>query len=150
MKTWIVQPSPHMRSKLTTQRVMLDVLIALFPALVAGVVFFGPRALLLIAVCVSASISFEYLFNFITKREQTIGDLSAVVTGVLLAFNLPVSLPFYMAITGCFVAIVMLRCYLAALTELCESGNHRQNRIDVIFCFSMTSWTQPFLICRRL
>lgn len=145
MKTWIVQPSPHMRSKLTTQRVMLDVLIALFPALVAGVVFFGPRALLLIAVCVSASISFEYLFNFITKREQTIGDLSAVVTGVLLAFNLPVSLPFYMAIIGCFVAIVIVKMLFGGIGQnFANPAITARIVLMLSFASSMTSWTQPF------
>ena len=87
---------------------MGDVLIALLPAVVASVLVFGTRALLLEVVCVAASILFEYLFRKITKRTNTISDLSAAVTGLLLAMNLPAGFPIWMAIVGCFVAIVIV------------------------------------------
>ena len=105
----LVAVGPHVRSSVSTTSVMRDVLIALLPAVVASVLVFGTRALLLEAVCVAASILFEYLFRRITKRTNTISDLSAAVTGLLLAMNLPVGFPIWMAIVGCFVAIVIVK-----------------------------------------
>ena len=83
---------------------MRDVLIALAPAMVAAVIIFGFRALLMTAVCVAACIVFEYGTERILGREVTISDLSAAVTGVILSFNLPVQLPLWMAVVGCFFA----------------------------------------------
>ncbi len=110
-----VAPSPHVRSDITTSKIMLDVVIALVPAMIASVIFFGFRALLLIAVCVVCCVGFEYLYNLINKKQQTISDLSAVVTGVLLALNLPVTLPIPMAIFGCLVAIVAVKCLFGGI-----------------------------------
>ena len=86
----IVSPSPHIRDNATTSTIMRDVLIGLAPAMIAAVVIFGFRALLMTAVCVAACIIFEYGTERILGRENTISDLSAVVTGVILSFNLPV------------------------------------------------------------
>ena len=105
----LVSAGPHVRSSASTTSVMGDVLIALLPAVVASVLVFGTRALLLEVVCVAASILFEYLFRKITKRSNTISDLSAAVTGLLLAMNLPASFPIWMAVVGCFVAIVVVK-----------------------------------------
>ena len=105
----VVVPSPHIKDKATTSSVMLDVIIALLPTVVVSAFLFGPRTILLTAVCVAACVAFEYLFCVVTKREQTISDLSACVTGVLLAMNLPASFPIWMAIIGCFVAIVITK-----------------------------------------
>ena len=105
----VVVPSPHLKDKVTTTSVMLDVIIALLPTVVASAFLFGFRALVLTAVCVAACVAFEYLFCRVTKREQTIGDLSACVTGILLAMNLPVSFPLWMAIIGCLVAIIVVK-----------------------------------------
>ena len=84
-----VSPSPHIKDKVTTSSLMLNVIIALVPAAVASVVIFGISSLILIATCVITCVAGEYLFNVVCKKPQTIGDLSAVVTGILLAFNLP-------------------------------------------------------------
>ena len=109
MNQLIVSPSPHTRSDVTTRRIMLDVIIALCPALIAAVILFGYRALLLTAVCVGSCVLLEYLCRLLMKREQTIGDLSAVVTGMLLAMNLPAGIPLWIAVFGCFIAIVVAK-----------------------------------------
>lgn len=105
----LVSPAPHVRSKTNTQSIMLDVIIAMTPALIASTIIFGWRALLIVAVCVASCVLFEFLFQKLCKREVTIGDLSAVVTGMLLAFNLPVRIPIWQAVFGCLVAIVAVK-----------------------------------------
>ena len=92
-KSLIVSSSPHLHSGASTRTIMLDVLIALLPAAVASVWLFGWRALAIELVCVGACVASETLSRSVMKRPQTVGDLSCVVTGLLLAFNLPVSLP---------------------------------------------------------
>ena len=104
-----VAPSPHIKDKVTTKSLMLNVIIALVPAGVASVLIFGFRSLALIATCVITCVVAEYLFNLVRKKPQTIGDLSAVVTGLLLALNLPVGIPLWVAIFGCFIAIVVVK-----------------------------------------
>lgn len=109
MEKLLVSSSPHLRSGASTQRIMLDVIIALCPALIASFVFFGPRALLLVAVTVLSCVLSEYVSRKIMKRSNTVPDLSCVVTGLLLAFNLPVSLNPLMAAFGGMVAIVVVK-----------------------------------------
>ena len=104
-----VSASPHARSRATTQGIMLDVIIALLPALVASVFIFGPRTLALTAVCVAVCVLSEYLARKAMKKSNTIGDLSAVVTGLLLAFNLPSGAPLWVAAVGSIVAIVIIK-----------------------------------------
>ena len=104
-KKLTVSASPHMRSKETTTGIMLDVILALIPALIMCVVYFGLRALVLTAVCVVSCVVFEYISRIVMKRNNTIGDLSAVVTGLILAFNLPATLPFWMAVIGSLIAL---------------------------------------------
>ena len=105
----LVSPAPHVRSKTNTQSIMLDVIIAMTPVLIASTIIFGWRALLIVAVCVASCVLFEFLFQKLCKREVTVGDLSAVVTGMLLAFNLPVGIPIWQAVFGCLVAIVAVK-----------------------------------------
>ena len=105
----LVSHGPHVRAKNTTQRIMLDVLIALLPAMVASVLIFGWRALLVTAACVLTCVVCEWLFERICKRQNTVADLSAIVTGVLLAFNLPVGIPLWQAVFGSVVAIVVVK-----------------------------------------
>ena len=88
---------------------MFDVILALMPAGVAAVWLFGLHALLLILTCVVSCVLAEYITRKIMKRDNTIGDLSAVVTGLLLAYNLPPSLPLWMAVIGCIAAIVVAK-----------------------------------------
>ena len=109
MKKLSVSVSPHIRGTATTSRIMLDVIIALTPALIASIVIFGFRSLYITSVCVLSCILGELIFELITKREITITDLSAVVTGMLLAFNLPSNIPEWQAIIGSIVAIVVVK-----------------------------------------
>ena len=105
----IVSSSPHMVTKTDTSKIMGTVLIALLPAFAVGIYQFGFRVVTLTAVFVASCVLFEYLYNKITKKPQTVGDLSAVLTGVLLAFNCPSSLPYEIAIVGSFAAIVVIK-----------------------------------------
>ncbi|MCL1903946.1 MAG: RnfABCDGE type electron transport complex subunit D [Oscillospiraceae bacterium] len=109
MNKLIIEPNPHIRSDNSTKQIMLTVIIALVPAMLASVIIFGARAALLISICVGSCVLFEYLFRKMFKKSRTIGDFSAIVTGILLAFNLPVTLPLYMAVIGSFVAIVIVK-----------------------------------------
>lgn len=109
MGNFIVTPSPHITSNHKTSTIMRDVIIALMPALVAAVVVFGIRALVVTAVCVASCVLFEYLIRRVMKRDATISDLSAVVTGILLAYNLPVTIPLWIAVIGSFIAIVVVK-----------------------------------------
>ncbi len=104
-----VSAIPHIRSSITSSKVMLDVLIALVPAFIAGIYFFGIRALLLCLVSVGSAVLSEYAFEKLTNRPITVGDLSAVITGLLLAFNVPVTMPFYMVIFGSMFAIIITK-----------------------------------------
>ncbi len=110
-----VSTSPHIRSAVTTQTIMRDVLIALAPATIAAVVLFGLRALLLIAVSVATCVLGEFLFNLICKKQQTIGDLSAVVTGVILALNLNTKVTVWQMIVGAIFAILVVKCFFGGI-----------------------------------
>ncbi len=105
----IVTCSPHIRHQDTTTSIMRDVLIALAPALLVSVFVFGVRALLLVAVCVAFAVGAEYAFEKACGKPITIGDYSAAVTGVLLAYNLPLGLPLWMAAFGSIVAIIVAK-----------------------------------------
>ena len=137
----LVSAGPHIRSNASTTSIMGDVLIALLPAVVASVLVFGTRALLLEAVCVVSSVLFEYLFRRLLKRSNTISDLSAAVTGLLLAFNLPAGFPIWMAILGCFVAIVIVKQLFGGIG--CNFANPAiTGRIFLLIAFAgqMTTW----------
>lgn len=144
MQKLTVSPSPHTHCKMTTQKIMLNVIIALCPAIISSGFIFGLRAVFLILICVSTALVWETLFNIITKKPNTISDLSAAVTGILLAFNLPPSLPFWMAAIGTFIAIVVVKCLFGGL------GQNFANpaivgRIVLMLSFTnaMTNWTLP-------
>lgn len=104
-----VSPSPHIRSGRRTTHIMLDVCIALLPSLVVACFVFGMRAFLVTVVCVVVCIVSELVFELVTKRPVTVSDLSAVVTGLLIGFNLPVDIPLWQAVVGCVVAIVIVK-----------------------------------------
>ena len=104
-----VSSSPHFRGSATTRRIMLDVIIALIPTSIAACVIFGLHTLVVIGVCVATCILLEYICRKVMKRDNTIGDLSAVVTGLLLALNLPVDINPLIAMFGCVVAIVVVK-----------------------------------------
>ncbi len=107
--------SPHIHSGRSTRRIMLDVILALLPVTVAGTVIFGLRSLLVIGVTVAASVLFEFLFNLVCKKEQTIGDLTAILTGLLLALNLPCNIPLWQCVVGAFFAIILVKCLFGGL-----------------------------------
>lgn len=107
--------SPHIHIGRSTAAIMRDVLIALVPATLAGTAIFGLRSLLVIALCVACCIGFEALFNWIAKKEQTVGDLSAAVTGLLLALNLSANIPLWQCVVGSLFAIVVVKCLFGGL-----------------------------------
>ncbi len=116
-KLLLASPSPHIRDSITTREIMLKVLLALLPAVFASTIIFGSRALLLIAVTVSACVGFEAIWAVVFKKKHSVGDFSAAVTGVLLAFNLPSTLPIWMAIVGAFIAIVIVKLLFGGLGQ---------------------------------
>ncbi len=145
MDKMIVSSSPHFRSKTTTTTIMLDVIIAMVPAAIASVVFFGMNAAILLAVSVFSCFAFEYLSRIVMKRKQTVSDLSCVVTGILLAFNLPPSAHPLLAVFGALVAIVVVKQMFGGI------GQNFVNpaltaRIVLMNSFPvrMTTWTSPF------
>ena len=105
----IASSSPHIRSKDNTRSIMLDVIIALLPALVMSIYVFGVRALTMVLVSVAACVFWEWAYRKLLKKPQSIGDLSAVVTGILLAFVCPVQIPYWMIIIGAFFSIVLVK-----------------------------------------
>ena len=104
-KKLVVTASPHITSPNTTRTVMIHVCCALVPALIASTLIFGARALLVTGVTVAACVGFEALYCVLLKKPVPVGDFSAVVTGLILAFNLPSTIPLWIAIIGAFVAI---------------------------------------------
>jgi len=144
MSNFTVAVSPHIKDKTNTSSIMRDVLIALCPALIASAVIFGARALLVTAICVAFAVGGEWMFDKIVKKPSTIGDLSAVVTGVLLAYNLPVGIPLWQAAFGSLVAIIVVKQLFGGL------GQNFANpaitaRIIMLLAFSstMTAWVIP-------
>ncbi|MCR5522919.1 MAG: RnfABCDGE type electron transport complex subunit D [Clostridia bacterium] len=139
-----VSASPHFRAKSSTRKIMLDVIIALVPALIASTVIFGLRALMITCVSVITCVLFEYVFRKLSKKSTTIGDLSAVVTGILLAFNLPSTIPVWMVILGDMFAIIIVKQFFGGI------GQNFVNpaiagRIFMLLSFSgrMSSWSEP-------
>ncbi len=110
-----ISVSPHIRSSRSTKDIMLDVILALLPATVAGVIFFGLPALWLIIACVASAVLSEALFYRILKKEMPIGDLSAVVTGLLLALNLSANIPIWQAVIGSVFAIIIVKCFFGGI-----------------------------------
>lgn len=130
----IAGSSPHIRSNENIQKIMCDVIIALIPAAAASVYFFGLRAALLILVTVAACVLSEYIWRLIVKKENTIVDLSAVVTGILLAFNLSPEVPLWIAAIGGIFAIVIVKQLFGGL------GHNFVNPALAARAFLMASW----------
>ena len=142
-----IAPGPHISQPLSTRRVMLDVLIALLPAMIAAGIFFRVRAALLIGVCVAACMITEWLCNLARRQRSTVGDLSATVTGVILAFSVPPMLPWWAAVVGCVFAIAIGKMVFGGL------GANIFNPAMVGRCFLtacygvlMTTWTVPLTV----
>ena len=140
----IVSVSPHCHGTITTQSIMRDVLIALAPALVAGVINFGWRALLVTAVCAAACMFFEWGFEKLCGKPSTISDLSAAVSGVLLAYNLPVSIPLWQAVFGALVAMVAVKGLFGGLGKnFANPAIVARIVLFLAFSSSMTAWVYP-------
>jgi len=140
-----VSPPPHFKSAESTKNIMLDVIIALIPASAASVIFFGYRSAILIVCCILCAVLSEYIFRKCMKKEITAGDLSAVVTGLIFALNLPPSLPLWMAAPGSIIAIVVIKQLFGGI------GRNFVNpaigaKIILMLSFSgaMTAWDKPF------
>jgi len=124
---------------------MLDVIIALLPALVMSVVYFGLRALVLTMTCVVTSVAAEFLSRKAMKRSNTIGDLSAVVTGIILAFNLPATLPLWMAVIGSIFAIVVVKQMFGGIGQnFVNPAMTARIVLMVSFPTAMAQWVAPF------
>ncbi len=144
MAKLISNVSPHFSGKRTTQNIMLDVVIALMPAAAASVIIFGLRALVVTAVCVATCVASEFLFEKLCKRENTVPDLSAVVTGMLLAFNLPVSIPIWQAVIGSVAAIIVVKQLFGGIGQNFANPAITARIIMLVaFAGSMSNWSQP-------
>lgn len=128
-----VSSNPHIRSKVATNGIMLAVVIALMPATGFGIYHFGPRALAVIAVTIGSTVLTEYVFG-LTRNKLTVTDLSAVVTGLLLALNLPVSIPLWMAALGGVFAILVVKMLFGGL------GQNFMNPALAARCFLLISF----------
>ena len=128
-----VSSNPHIRSKVNTMGIMFAVVLALLPAAGFGIYNFGIRALFIILVTVASTVLTEFLFG-LYKKKQTIGDLSAVVTGLLLALNLPVSIPWWAAAMGGVFAILIVKCLFGGL------GQNFMNPALAARCFLLISF----------
>lgn len=145
-KILTVSASPHIKSPSTVTGIMIDVIIALIPAAFAAITVFGIRALLIIAVCVISSVLFEYISRKIMKRSMTIGDFSAVVTGLLLAYNLPVSTPIWMCVIGSFVAIVIVKQFFGGIGQNFANPAITARIVMLVsFAGAMTNFPMPKL-----
>ena len=140
-----VSPSPHVRSGMTTQKIMLLVVLALVPAIVAATVVFGPRALFLVVFCAVISMFTEMVCQKLMQKETTYTDGSAMLTGVLLALNLPATLPLWEAAIGCVFAIAVVKQLFGGLG--CNFANPAiTGRVFLLLSFGgdMTTWVKPF------
>lgn len=112
-----VQSSPHVKDSISTSSIMLDVIIAMLPATVWGILRFGINAAIVVFVAVASAILSETLFNIITKRKNTISDLSCIVTGLILGLNMPPEVPIFVPVVGSFFAIVIVKMLFGGLGQ---------------------------------
>lgn len=140
-----VAASPHMKSGETSQTMMRDVILALVPALITSVWLFGPRAFVVSLISVISCVLFEYATRKILKRTNTLSDLSAVVTGLLLAFNLPSTIPLWMIPIGAFVAIVVVKQFFGGIGQNFVNPA-LMGRIILMVSFPgpMSTWTENY------
>ena len=139
----IVSSSPHMRTDEDTRSIMLDVIIALLPALAVSVYFNGWRSLTLTAISASACVLFEYAYQKLMKKPVSIGDLSAVITGILLAYCLPVSAPYWVPVVGSLFAIVVVKQLYGGLGKNFMNPALAGRAFLFSFPVIMTSWAAP-------
>jgi electron transport complex protein RnfD len=139
--------APHIRQPLSTRRIMLDVLIGLVPAVVAARIYFRARGLALIAVCIAGCVAAEWVWNRLRRKPHSVGDLSAVVTGVILALSLPPALPLWTAAIGAVIAIIVGKMAFGGLgANVFNPAMVGRAFLTVSFGLLMTTWTVPATI----
>ena len=140
----IASSSPHIRSKDNTRSIMLDVIIALLPALVMSIYVFGVRALTMVLVSVAACVFWEWAYRKLLKKPQSIGDLSAVVTGILLAFVCPPTTPVWMLIIGGFFSIVVVKQLYGGIgCNFLNPALAGRAALLASYATAMTTWAVP-------
>ncbi len=145
MSKLIVSPSPHLHSKDSTRSLMLDVVIALLPAVIASIVFYGWRQLMLTGVSVASCLLLEYaITRYMLKKPSTIGDLSAVVTGLLLSINVPYTTPWWIMVIGAVFAIAVAKMSFGGLGQnIFNPAIAARVFLLVSYPSYMTAWKQP-------
>ncbi len=145
MNKLLVSPSPHIHSKDSTRSLMTDVVIALAPAVICSVVFYGWRELLLLGVSVASCVLLEYLITrFLMKKPSTIGDMSAVITGILLALNVPYTLPWWIMVIGAVAAIGIAKMTFGGIGQnVFNPAIVGRVFLLVSYPSQMTTWSQP-------
>lgn len=139
-----VSNSPHIKDKTKTQNIMLDVIIAMIPIVIASALIFGVRTILVTLTAVVSCVMFEHIFCLIVKKETTVYDLSAVVTGMLLAFNLPSSIPLWMVMVGSFFAIIIAKQLFGGIGQnFVNPALFARVVMLASFASQMTTWPQP-------
>ena len=139
-----VSSAPHLVTTMDTTKTMAMVLIALVPSFLVSIYVFGMRVILLTLVCVVASMGFEWLYNKLMHKKQTVGDLSSAVTGVLIPFNVPSNFPYWMAIIGCFVAIVIVKQLYGGIgRNVVNPAITARIVLFISFATEMTTWPTP-------
>lgn len=142
---FIVSSSPHLHTPDSTGGIMFDVIIALLPATIYGMIIFGYRAALMVLVSIASAVLSEFVWNKLTKKENSLTDLSAVVTGLLLALNLPSSLPLWMAAVGSAIAIIVIKQMFGGLGQnFVNPAIAARIVLLVSFPAAMTKFYEPF------
>ena len=140
----VVSSAPHLVTNMDTTRIMLMVLIGLAPSFLVSIYVFGMRVIALTAVCIAASMFFEWAWNKLMHKTQTVGDLSAAVTGTLIAFNVPSGLPYWIAIVGCFVAIIVVKQLYGGMGKnIVNPAITARIVLFISFATEMTTWPLP-------
>lgn len=146
---YILSSSPHAHANSSVSRIMLDVIIALMPTTIVGIVVFGISAVWTILTCVATCVATEALCRLAMKRDSTVGDFSAVLTGLLLALNLPAGLPLWMAVVGSVFAIAVAKQVFGGL-GMNPFNPALAARAFMLISFTgpMTTWLKPFAYCK--
>jgi len=141
-----VSYAPHIHDNVSTKRIMIDVIIALLPAFGIAIWVFGIRAAIVTCVCVVSCVLFEWAFAKLTKRKNTIDDFSAALTGIILAYNLPVTIPIWQAVFGSLVAIVLVKMIFGGLGKnFANPAVTARVVMFLAFPITMTTWAAPFM-----
>ena len=142
-----VSPSPHISQAHSTRSIMLDVIIALVPAMIAAFIYFKIRALVLVGVCVATCVVSEWLCNLVRKKPNSLDDLSAVVTGIILAFSVPLGLPVWAAVIGSAFAVVIGKMVFGGLgSNIFNPAMVGRTFLTACFGMLMTTWMVPATI----